>query len=825
RLGVNGTIAVGAILSVVAGLGATLLSLKGERPATLGAIRDPIRGGDETPPPTDSEVGGIRTAEAEGLPRADAVGGADAETPLWLARVVLATYGVSGFVALAYQVFWTRTLVFRFEYLKNTTYSFSAMLTVFLIGLAAGSAVMAVRIDRQRNLARLYGLIQILTGLSGAFSLFMLIRYVRLFSLGDPLDPETFDFNWALAVANVFLRTVATIGLPTFLMGMAFPVAARICVRHLRSIGSGTGKLYALNTVGAILGSFAAGFVLIPVFGLARGLLALGLVNVALGLVVLLANPAETPKRRSAWVALAAVAFALFYFRLPEAYCFQELPEKHKLIAYREGPLATVSVAESSIGDRTIYVDNVGVAGTDRILLTDQKSLAHVPMLILENPRRVLTVGFGSGGASYSYLLYPELERVDCVEICRTVPEFADVLKESNHGVLDEWRGGDIAQRAFHDGRYRIIIDDVRSYLRFTNERYDIIATDCTDLRYKSNANLYDLEYFALCRQALAEGGMVVVWMPLGGLSPDLFASALKTFAEVFPEMTIWYMHNEPTHYLLLLGTTEPLRISVSRMLERIRRPAVRKDLADVSLHQPEKILACFLAPAAAFQDVFEPLPVNTENHPILEFESPKYGYSDQPVIVNLAFLRRRQAPVVACLAEVADQPDFIQRLRRFESAVDPILEGHAHIRQAEPQVVEAARAYLRALEINPADESVRFLLAFHDLRRRIEREPNDLWALASLADIEFMQGDCASAANRFHKVMALTERSPKDPALGFYKRGVLGLARCYGELGQPQKALDVLDEAGSAAGRRADLAESGDFQELRRELGRLIAK
>lgn len=820
RFGTHGTILLAAAISVLVGLGALIASFLFERGA-LGRPdpSDPSDPSDQSDPSAPSDL------------------------PVWLVRVILATYAVSGFVALAYQVFWSRALVFRFDYLKNTTYSFSAMLTVFLVGLALGSAFMSLRIDRQRDPVRLYGLLQILLGLSGAFSLFALISYAGLVQFGEPMGDDPSNFNWTLAVANVFLRTVLTIGLPTLLMGMAFPVAARLCVRHLRSVGAGTGRLYALNTVGAIIGSFAAGFVLIPIFGLARGLLVLGLVNVLLGTLVLLVNPFDTRKHKVAWSAVSLAALVLFFIRIPQQYPFQTPPEeRHKILSYREGSLATVSVIEDSIGDRTLFVDNVGVAGTDRVLLTDQKSLAHVPMLILPNPKSALTVGFGSGGASWSYLLYKELERVDCIEICQTVPEMAGLLKDSNHGVLDEWKGEALAGRKFHNGRYQVILDDARSYLRFTKARYDIIATDCTDLRYKSNANLYDREYFQLCRNAITDQGMVVVWMPLGGMSPDVFACAMKTFADVFPDMTIWFMNNEPTHYLLLLGTRQPLRINVARMVERISRPEIAADLREVSLTQPERILASFLEAAPALEKDWAKAPLNTESFPYLEFECPKYGYNEEPLVDNLESLRKRRSSVIPYLEDAASHPDFIERLKNFERATDAILEGHRHVRRlmlhdAREELRAACKEYMTAARICPDDLSVQFLLTFDTLRRRAERYPDGIWAVTMMAEIEQVKGNHRPAAEFFdrslrlagymeRKALADSESGSRAVAqegrlrLGeakyFGKLAVLGLARCYQGLGQPAKALELLKTY------QGELGGDKEYLALRKELERM---
>src|SRR5262249_13674814 len=178
---------------------------------------------------------------------------------------------------------------------------------------------------------------------------------------------------------------------------------------------------------------------------------------------------------------------------------------------------------------------------------------AHVPMLLNSEARRVLTVGFGSGGASWSFSRYASLDRIDCVEIDPSVFHAAPALTASNHAV---WT----------DRRFRLILEDARHYLASTDAQYDVISTDCTDLRYKSNANLYTTDYFSYCRRRIRPGGIVTVWMPLGGLGGDTFRMALRTFRDVFPHTAVWYMTNQPTHYLLLVGSDRTIDVDVNRI-------------------------------------------------------------------------------------------------------------------------------------------------------------------------------------------------------------------------------------------------------------------
>ncbi len=812
-LGVNGTVLLSAALGIVIGIAAIIASLRLEK--DLGEHWQ------EKLPEGDTALAEAEKADEQ---PDEVMEGLQCVTPRH-ARLILIIYGLSGFIALAYQVFWSRTLPFRFDYLKNTTYSFSAMLTVFLVGLACGSALMSSQIDKQRRPFRLFGLLQVLIGLTGVFSLYMLTGLSDRLPLINAFNSATNTFSWPLAVFNIFAKTAVTLALPTFLMGMTFPVAARLCVQHLRSVGSGTGRLYAVNTLGAILGSFAAGFVMVPLFGLRNGIILLGIANIVLGIIVLLANPQASMKSRVIFAATSAVLFALMLLRLDAPKTFQVLEGDHKFIAYEEGPLATVSVVEDTLGYRSIFVDGVNVAGTDPYMLTDQKSLAHAPALLLENPKKALTVGFGSGGASWSYLQYDELEQVDCIEISRTVPKMAQYLKDSNMGLMDEWdTETPLEEVTLHDGRYRVIIDDARSYLRFTRERYDIIATDCTDLRYKSNANLYDQQYFQLCRDAITDDGMVVVWMPLAGMSEEVFTVATRTFGEAFPDMTVWFYNNRYTHYVLLLGMKKPLEISIDRMQERLARDKVRRDLEPIDLQQPEKILSCFLNQYD--RDLKEPMDaismeLNTENSPYLEFQSPKYGYGPEPMIQNLELLREHRSSVMPYIIDKAENPDAVEFLQRLEQAVDPILDGHRHYRRTE--LVEACEDYLNALAIVPEDVSVQELLRFEELRRRIEYNQKentpDPYGMTTYGRILLMQNQPRKAAQYLDKGahMAYTNiltfnstlQNPKLDIsqsarirdemklnMNFHAQAVIALAMCYNDLGHKDRAIEILESS-----------------------------
>jgi spermidine synthase len=687
---------------------------------------------------------------------------------------------------------------------------------VFLVGVALGSALMTPFSDRSKAPYRLFSILQVFIGITSIASFFVL--YYVCYTLGDKwfheYDVRAANIRWNAALAIVFLRTAATMFVPTFCMGLAFPVAVRTVTLSSATVGRDVGRLYAVNTIGAILGAALTGFLILPVLGIARTIFLMGALQLCMGTYLLLVAPETTPVRRAIW-AVVSVAALILSFPYHGAF-FHPLDEFEKLVFYKEGPLATVSVVENSLDYRTIYVDNVGVAGTDPMLLTDQKSLAHVPMLLLKNPKSALTVGFGSGGASYSYTLHPGLEKINCVEITKTVVEAAPTLTASNHQVVINadlyskntgqpapgyplWPGNSTWKKS--DPRYSVILDDARSYLRFNPQKYDIIATDCTDLRYKSNANLYDLEYFQLTRERLTDDGMVVVWMPLAGLSEDAFKVALRTFYRVFPEMEVFYMNNEPTHYILLIGTKHPLSIDPELIRKRLENRNVAADLHELFLDSPEKIVSCFICGRRKLDQMLKGQTLNTEDFPYLEFESPRYGYGDEALLDNLDLLMKyRESP--ARLLSGNSDTSFSLNLERYYKAIPEIIAGHREYRLLHVQ--NACKHYMKALAINPGDESVGNLLNFVELRRKVRGQPDNIWARLQLGMVLAMQNQDGEAASELNILVAQTDTLPPGDIkkLGLRLAALDQLATIYERANKHRQSAEYQELASKLRGR-----------------------
>lgn len=642
-----------------------------------------------------------------------------------LVHMVWVAAFLSGFASLGCQILWSRSLAFTYAYLSSTTYCFSALLGVFLCGIALGSVLIAPLADRHGDPLKLYGLLLSLLGISLLASLLTIYGGAGGNILGDPLSRETYELDFTLAFANVVLQTAFAIGIPTLLMGMSLPLAIKSAA-SVSQVGRDVGVVYALNTLGAILGVIATSFLLIPSIGLTLTFELFALIDVTIGVIVLLSRPAA---RRYAIAAIGAT-FALSLFVMLSVPLGGNLraPIAKNLaqIYYREGPVATIAVYETPSSARYVFVDQASVAGTSQTMLTDQKSLAHLPMCIVRDAKAALTVGFGSGGSSYSYLRHSSLEKVHCVEIAPEIVAAASYLDASNHRFLEH-----------PDPRYRIIFDDARAYLQYTDETYDIIATDCTDLRYKSNANLYDLEYFMHSRARLNPGGVVVVWMPLGGLSEDLFLMTLRTFYRAFPETAVFYMNNEATHFVLLVGWRDEMEIDFELFQERLTEPNVLADLTEIHLENPYKLLSTFVTAGPQLASLLGEGDLNTEEHPLLEFRGPLEGWDSQAMLKNLDLLMRHRANPMDWVRQDSITEEEGVRLAAYQRAMPLILQGHFESKRRK--YIEASKWYTRALALTPDDRSLQALLDFPKLRHRGRQ--GDVQALTELAQCMIVQG------------------------------------------------------------------------------------
>ena len=607
--------------------------------------------------------------------------GAETEGAGRLLGLVLWGYGLSGLCAMVYQVGWARVLALL---LGNSTYALGLILAAYIGGLFLGGALITPLADRlQRPLAWAAG-IEAAIGLSA-------LAVMPLFEWATGRM-----FTWSLVFQDRFgayqaLRFAAAFGLillPTLFMGALFPLVVKIAGTLKPGVAEPAGQVYAANTVGAILGAFLAGYLLIRALGVENSLrLATGL-SVAVGLVWLLVSGAGSFRflRLPLAGTLAAAAAAglilvprwdpllmnsgpylyarLFETQLQQGIGIREILSNDELLFYREGVEATVSVVQArDSGERVLRINGKADASTRGDLPTEVLS-AHLPLLLHPAPKKVMVLGLASGITAGSALLHPEVERVDCVEIS---PE----VMEASHYFADTSR------LDYHDPRLHLILDDARNYLALSDVRYDVIIIEPTNPWVAGLGMLFTREFYQLIADHLEPGGLALIFFPAYDMDADTVRMVLRTYASVFPETALW--ETIPVADYLVAGSREPFRLDLAGWQKRMAEPAVAADLARVEV-EGIGLLANFVMGSQRLTQAAGPGPLHTDDRSQLEFDMPRLlGRPRAPRLLGIlreVLSGHEPAPVIVAAGTASEWgtaseccPEARARLEGFDRA------------------------------------------------------------------------------------------------------------------------------------------------------------
>jgi spermidine synthase len=233
----------------------------------------------------------------------------------------------------------------------------------------------------------------------------------------------------------------------------------------------------------------------------------------------------------------------------------------------------------------------------------------HLPLMFVENPRSVLVVGLGMGITLRATARHAELDQIDVIELSPEILEVQAQLRDIND---------DVARNSL----VRIRIEDGRSYLKMSRAKYDMITADPIHPKISRVGYLYTKEYYESIKDRLNDGGVVCQWMPIYQISPARLRSAMKTFLEVFPNATFWYVKN---HGLLIAKRDSPL-LDYGLLMEKFADPFIREDMESIDINSPEDLLSLLLmgpAQIRAFVHAEPAVPTNTDDYPYLEYFVP----------------------------------------------------------------------------------------------------------------------------------------------------------------------------------------------------------
>lgn len=435
---------------------------------------------------------------------------------------------ISGAVSFLHEVLWTRMLA---HVMGSSIIAFGVMVASFLLGIALGGALGSWAARNQSWAARGWSITQLLSAAMAVLAWYVIQHW---------------------APANATLAQKVMFGLAVLLplamaIGATYPLAVRVLATDVANAAPVSARVYAWNTVGAIVGALAGGFWLIPALRYEGSVHLAVCISMALALasVLLLLS---FQKRLVVPLALATLASVfLFKPQIPEAVLRMSplRAGEGQLEYYAVGRGADVVVLRD---EQTLDLRTNGLpeAGIDMVGAPPSLNLEAwmSPLAVLARPQTatMLVVGFGGGNAVQA--IPPSVRQIDVIEL---EPE----VIAANQAV-----SALRARNPLLDSRVNIVLNDARGALLLTDKKYDAIVSQPSHPWTAGASHLYTLEFMQQVRAHLNAGGVFVQWMSTDFMDESLLRSLLATLTTVFPEVR---MYRTSPNTLLFMGSEQPL--------------------------------------------------------------------------------------------------------------------------------------------------------------------------------------------------------------------------------------------------------------------------
>ncbi len=586
-----------------------------------------------------------------------------------------------GAVALAYEVIWTHVLAFL---IGNTVYAFGVMLFTFLCGLGIGAQVVARRLRSTQVWARALAGSQMFLGLAVFCTLPLWNRIPDVFSQGIM---RAFEFD-GLGVAFLLLLRMAYLGwrilrrtqaarfpwtravelgvetiillavvggdrsflwkyetsffvaaellrfflafylliLPSLLLGLTFPLLLNLTSRQAAGVGAGVGGIYAANTLGAIAGTVLTGFVFLPHWGSFMNLRAAATVNLLLGVLFAFAL-VPLNRARKLLLTVVAASLTLMFWTGPASWDARQM-SRGSYVYFSEGaPIDRVLYsAEDVQGGLTSVVDiqqtrvllsNGKFQGNNTGEVGEQIRIALFPILFTRELKRALVIGLGTGNTLRAITRFP-FEQIDAVEIAPHIVEAArQWFEEINARVFDR------------DPRVRLTIADGRNFLLLSRERYDLVTIEISSIWISGEADLYNREFYELCRARLKERGILQQWVQIHHMRTQDLLVILNTVARVFPHVAFFLGPEQG----VLVASASPLECDYRQLQSYDAAPGIREELARIDVPSIAALLGELMLQGDSLRQALSALSgysglppgfVSTDFRPYLEYQTPK---------------------------------------------------------------------------------------------------------------------------------------------------------------------------------------------------------
>jgi spermidine synthase len=510
---------------------------------------------------------------------------------------LMVALALGGFTAMGMEIVWLRFLA---GVLGQYRAVFSVLLAVLLAsfagGAALGSRVSSAWARRAFVLGQAGAVVTTVAGLL-AFQpedvLALQIAELPTYVAAGP------GLRLALQHAVTLWFALSVVALPAVCMGLSFPIACTLAGSSRPS-----GALLAAMGLGNVGGSLATGFLLVPQLGTEATVAVLLSLLVVASLVV---GARAHPRILAGGTAAAAVALAVLVMLPRDALLWKAFPSgraRPEGVLYvhegRRGSLVVTGTAEAA----RLWTNGHPMSSTTPHAQRYMRLLAHVPLLLHDEPADVLVVCFGVGNTAHAASLHRRVRALDIADIDTDILRSAAWFHGSNRDVL-------------HDPRVRVFQEDGRRVLRGTAPgHYDVITLEPPPIAYAGVSALYSREFYTLARSRLGPGGILTEWLPAYQVPEDTVRSILAAFVAVFPDAALLVASGRE---LILVGSVGPLQIDPAGLDPAGLDGEVAADLRAIGIERAADLALLVAGDGRSLRKASDARPPVTDDWPALE--------------------------------------------------------------------------------------------------------------------------------------------------------------------------------------------------------------
>lgn len=540
-----------------------------------------------------------------------------------LLRAVLFGTALSGAASFVYEIVWIRMLSMA---VGSTVHAFELMLASFITGIALGGLWVRKHADQTASPLRMVGWMQVFMGIAALASLAV---YANAFTWVGWLINALSKSDGAYTLFHAGTATLAVlIMLPAaFFAGTTLPLFTVALLRG--GLGErAIGRVYAWNTLGAIVGVFAAIHFLIPTVGLKLTLCVAALLDLGIGLALLRwqVDSNRQMLRFSVAAGLAAVAL-IVGVRIPYdpmtlasgvfRYGYSQISEKTKMLSYRDGKTASVSVYQRPNGTATISTNGKPDAAINLIEggnpMDDEATmvlLGALPLAMMDSPDNAAVIGFGSGLSTHTLLGDPRVKSVSTIEIEQAMVDGARAF-------------GPRVARAFTDPRSHVVIDDAKAFFASQNKKFDLIISEPSNPWISGVGALFSKEFYRFIPRHLNENGLFVQWVQLYEINDELLGSILQAMIPAFFDYSAW-ISNRNDLIIVASPRGKVPKLDFGRLMgaDALKSELARLGVSSVKNLEFRQVANAPLLRGAAV--AYSSLPANSDYLPILSLYAPK---------------------------------------------------------------------------------------------------------------------------------------------------------------------------------------------------------